>query len=216
MRQFLLVTFFAAVVLGLVAAIWWYMGRASVGSQLAGYRIGQAKRLSEAKREIAAIERQPNHDEALRQLVSGWRMGNQSFDFYLAAYLSDRQSSEDLRRLFSLELSWRSELLADWAHYWSWRSKQAPPDEIASIADYLAALSSADSQRRLTWREVLDFQAALALTDHADLARRLGPENWTERYRAWRESVPDVTQPRRPDLPLPGWQGPAPEMSDER
>jgi len=204
-----------AAALGLAIVVWNYSHRPVVGAQLAAYRIGQARSFDEAKREIAAIERQPNNDESLRELVSGWRIGSQSFDFYLAAYLSDRQSSEGLRRLFSLELSWQPERLTDWAHFWSWRSKLAPADEIASIADYLAALSAAADRRELTWREVLDFQAALALTGHADLARRLAPDNWQGRYRAWSESRPDFTQVGRPDRPLPGWQGAAPHNPRE-
>jgi hypothetical protein len=212
-RRYWLGAVVAATALGLAAAVWHYSNRPVVRSQLAAYRIGQARSFDEAKREFAAVEQQPNSDESLRELVSGWRTGSQSFDFYLAAYLSDRQSSEGLRRLFSLELSWYPERLSDWAHFWSWRSRLAPADEITSIADYLAALSAAADGRELTWREVLDFQAALALTGRPDVARRLGPDNWEGRYRTWRESGPDVSQVVRPDRPLPGWQGavPAPQ-----
>jgi hypothetical protein len=202
--------------IGLAIAVWNYSQRPAVGAQLAVYRIGRARSFDEAKREIAAVERQPNNDEALRELVSAWRSGNQAFDFYLAAYLGDRQSSEALRRLFSLELSWHSDRLADWAQFWSWRSRREPDDEIASIADYLAALSTAADRRELTWREVLDFQAALALTGQADLARRLAPENWRDRYRAWSEGAPDFARLARPDRPLPGWQGPVPEVPRTR
>jgi hypothetical protein len=211
MRRYWLAGVVVAGAFGLAIAVWNYSYRPAVGAQLAAYRVGQAHSFDEAKREIAAVERQPNHDERLRELGSGWRTGSQTFDFYLAAYLGDRQSSEGLRRLFSLELSWRPERLADWAHFWSWRCRLAPADEIASIADYLAALSAAAEGRELSWREVLDFQAALALTGHAELARRLGPDNWKGRYRTWSESRPDFTQVSRPDRPLPGWQGPVPQ-----
>ena len=210
MQRLLLATMCAFAVLCLIVGAWWYIDRSSVGSQLASYRIGQAQSFEQAKREIAAVEQQPNAEPALRELVSGWRTGNQSFDFYLATYLGDPQCSEALRRLFSLELAWRPELLGDWAHYWSWRCKQSPADEIAAISDYLAALSAADSVRQLTWREVLDVQAAFVLTGHDDLSRRLAPDNWAERYRAWRKAKPDLKQVPRPEKPLPDWQGPLP------
>ena len=209
---------FAVAALGLAIAVWNYWLRGAVGAQLAVYGIGQAHSYDEAKREIAAlerqlknnVERQPENDESLRELVSAWRGGNQAFDFYLAAYVRDRQSSEALRRLFSLELSWHSERLADWAHFWSWRSRLEPAQEITSIADYLGALSGAADHRELTWREVLDFQAALALTGRADLARRLDPDNWRDRFRVWSEGARDVTALARPDLPLPDWKGAVP------
>jgi hypothetical protein len=215
MRRFLTAIVFATAAMALVAAAFWYLGGPPVGAQLAAYRVGQAKSFASAKHEIASIERQSNHEAALRELVSGWRTGNQVFDFYLAGYLTDRQSSEDLRRLFSLELSWRPELLADWAHYWSWRTKQSPAEEIASVADYLDALSPVDPPRRLTWREVLDLQSALSLTSHADLALRLGPDNWIERYRGWRTIAPDFAQVRRADKPFADWQGTVPAVPDE-
>ncbi|HWB08823.1 MAG TPA: hypothetical protein VG826_06355 [Pirellulales bacterium] len=195
---------------GLGIGVWNYSHRVAVRSQLAVYRIGQARSFDQAKHEIASVEQQPNSEESLRELVSAWRGGNQTFDFYLADYLDDPQSSDELRRLFSLELSWHSDRLADWAHFWSWRSRLAPAEEIASIADYLGVLSAAADGRALTWREVLDFQATLALTGRADLARRLGPDNWQDRYQAWNESSPDFTRVNRPDRPLPGWQGSAP------
>lgn len=211
MRPYLLATILAAAVVGLAVGIWWYVELGPAGSQLASYRIGQAKNFDQAKREIAAVERQPNAEKALRNLVSGWRTGNQSFDFYLASYLRDPQCGEALRRKFSLELAWRPELLADWAHYWSWRTRQPPADEIASIRDYLAALSAAEAPRPLTWREVLDLQAALALTGHGDLARRIGPDNWAERYRTWLKGESAFAAVDRPDQPLPDWQGPLPK-----
>lgn len=210
MLRFLPAIVFAVIALAVAICAAWYFDLTSVGSQLASFRIGQAESFDQARREIGAVESQPNAESALRDLVSGWRTGNQSFDFYLASYLGDPQCSEELRRLFSLELAWRSELLADWAQYWSWRSKQSPRDEIAAIGDYLAVLSDPNKPRRLTWREVLDLQAAFALTGHTDLAHRLAPDNWVERYRAWRAAEPDVTQVARPKEPLPGWQGPLP------
>lgn len=208
MRRFTLAVILAGVALGLVAAGWWFVDKNAAAPQFAAYRVGRAASFAEAKREIAAIERQPNHDAALRELVAGWRTGNPAFDFYLAAYVSDRQSSDDLRHLFSNELSWRPDLLTDWAHFWSWRAKQSPDVEAASIAEYLDALASTDPPRKLSWREILDLQATFTNTAHQDLAIRISPDNWPQRFQAWRQSAPSVTGIRRPKLPLPDWHGP--------
>lgn len=216
MQRFIIAMLLALGALGLLVVAAWYFSQPSVGWQLAGHRIAKAKTFAEAKREIAAVEQPPDHEPALRELVSGWGTGNSLFDFYLAAYLADRQSSEDLRRLFSLELSWRPELIEEWAHFWSWHTRQPPADEIASVKDYLAALSSADPPRQLTWREVLDLQAAMALTGHADSAVRLSPDNWANRYRTWHDGAADFSHIRRPEKPLPNWQGPAPTLPDDR
>jgi hypothetical protein len=216
MRRFLLPIVFASAVIGSILVAGWYFNRPTIALQLAGHRIAQAKSFAEAKREIAAIEQQTDHEEALRELVSRWGSGSAMFDFYLAAYLSSWQSSEDLRRLFSLELSWRRERLEEWAHFWTWHTRQSPADEVASIADYLAALSSADPPRQLTWREVLDLQAAMALTGDADSAVRLSPDNWADRYRAWHDRAPDYSRIHRSEKPLPNWQGAAPTLPDEQ
>src|ERR1700688_1787647 len=109
MRPFLGTILFAAALSGLAVGAWWYSQDGSVGSQLASFRIGQAESFEQAKVEIAVIERQPNGDEGLRELMSGWRTGNPSFDLYLARYVSEPESSEALRRAFSWELSWRPE-----------------------------------------------------------------------------------------------------------
>jgi hypothetical protein len=215
MRRLPLAVILAGLTFGLAAAAWWYLDKTAAQSRLAAFRVGQAASFAEAKREIEAIERQPEHEAALRELVSGWRTGNQAFDYYLAAYVSDRQSSEDLRRLFALELSWRPEVLADWAQYWSWRAKQSPDAEVASIADYLNTLASAEPPRRLTWREVLDLQAALTVTGRDDLAVRIGPDNWSQRAQTWRQTAPDFTRIHRPAMPLPDWRGAAPVLPSE-
>lgn len=202
MRRLVLLILVAGT-LGIGLGAWYYFGHTSARMQLSSYRIGQAENFAQAKREIAALEHQSNRHEALRELMPGWRTGNPVSDQYLATYASEPDSSEAFRRAFSLELSWRPELLDDWAHFWSWRAKQPPSDEIASIDDYLEALSTADPPRQLTWREVLDLQAVLTLTGHADLARRIVPDNWLGRYRAWRDTNPEFSHIERPDTPLP-------------
>ncbi|HVX11058.1 MAG TPA: hypothetical protein VHC22_07755 [Pirellulales bacterium] len=202
MRRLLLGAALAIGAVGL-AALAWHLHRASLDSQLARFHVGRAATFEQAKREIAAIETRSDGDDSIRELTSGWRTGNPSFDRYLAMYVSDPASSEALRRAFSQEFSWRPQLLHDWAHYWSWRAKQEPSDEIASIAGYLETLSAAAAPRQLTWREVLDVQAAFTLTGHADLARRLATDQWADRYQTWKKDGPDFSGVGRPKNPLP-------------
>ena len=203
MRRLVLLMLVAGVLGGSGVGAWYWFGPTSALSQLACYRIGRAENFEQAKREIMAVERQTNRDDALRELMSGWRTGNPRFDLYLATYAEGPDSSEAFRRACSLELSWRPELLDDWAHFWSWRAKQSPSEEAASIDAYLQALSAADTPRLLTWRDVLDFQAALTLTGHADLALRIAPDNWLGRYHAWRQAQPEFSHLERPPKPLP-------------
>ena len=211
-RRFVLSAVLLCALAGLVAGFWWRGSAGAVGHQLSAYRIGQAASYSQAAREIAALERSPNADETLRELAAGWGTGNQSFDYYVARRVSDPQASEALRRAFSLELSWRPELLPRWARYWSWRVKQPPAEEIRSIAEYLDALATVAPPRPLTWREVLNLQAAFALTDQTELAKRLTPENWPKRYRGWRTDQAAGHKANRPRSPFPDWKGPAPAL----
>ncbi len=62
-------------------------------------------------------------------------------------------------------------------------------DRIASLRDYLQTLHVADPPRELTWRDVLDFQAAVQLTGHGELAHRLTPDNWRGRFARWPETT---------------------------
>ncbi len=197
---------------GLAGGLWWYYGNGA-GTQWTAYRIGQAASYREAAGQIAALERRRDRDVVLRELAAGWGTGNQQFDFYLARRASDPQAGEALRQAFSLELSWRPELLTRWAHYWSWRVKPSPADEIASIAEYLDALATAEPPRRLTWREVLNLQAVFALTGQPELALRLAPDNWQGRYRGWRGQRGERLDVERPGAPFPDWQGALPIAS---
>lgn len=210
-RRFLVLAMIAAATLALIAGVWWYQGGGAVGTQLAAYRIGQAADYREAAREIAQLERQSDRDQVLRELAAGWGTGNSRFDYYLARRVSDPQAGEALRRAFSLELSWRPELLPRWAHYWSWRVKQPPADEVFSIAEYLETLATAEPPRRLTWREVLNLQAAFTLTDQMELAKRLAPDNWSGRYRDWSAREIKKVDAERPDAPFPDWTGGLPK-----
>ena len=217
---------FVALLLALaVAAVaaWWVRGHVAVGTQLAGYRVGQMPTYAEAAEQLVEIE-QSRDPAALRELVSGWGTGNDRFDYYLARYVVEPRSSETLREAFSRELSWRPALLPRWAHFWSWQVKQPPAEEIASIQRYLAALLRAEPPRKLNWREVLALQAVFVLTGRAEEARRLDTENWRARYGAGagfegrgsgkeddEHTAPlDAAPVQRPDMPLPSWNGPLP------
>jgi hypothetical protein len=205
----LILTFVALAALGL--AVWGYVGRDTLVRQWMCYRVGAAEDFGEARESIRWFEQGPDRQARLRELVGKWGTGNQQFDFYLAQYVGDPASSEALRGRFSLEFGWREELLTRWAHYWAWRARQEPDEQIASILAYLDTLASVEPPRPITWREVLDLQAILQLTGYTELARRLKPANWSERYARWIEQRPaDLPHVARPALPFPDWQGPGP------
>lgn len=211
LRRLPLLAFLIIIMAGLVTVAWWLWGGGGVGTQLAAYRVGQAADYAEAAREIAQLERQPDRDRVLRELAAGWGTGNSRFDYYLARRVSDPQAGEALRRAFSLELSWRPELLPRWAHYWSWRVKQPPADEIASIAEYLDTLATTVPPRRLTWREVLNLQGVFTVTDQTELAKRLAPDNWIGRYREWTVRDAQEVDVERPVAPFPDWKDEVPK-----
>jgi hypothetical protein len=200
--------FFAALAIllllgGLAAGAWLYLHPTQLTGQFAGYRVGAAATYSLAKREIAGFDSGSDRKAKDRELVAGWGTGNRQFDLYLAKYLSEPECSDDLRQAFSLELGWREELLARWAHYWAWRAKQDPAAEADSVVEYLAALAKASPPRLLTWREVLDVQAVFTLLGRGDLAHRLSPENWRSRWDEFSLAKREQTEIKRPALPLP-------------
>ena len=191
---------------------WLYLRRGPLKRQYGSYRVGSAATFAEAKAEIARLEAGPNPNNQLHELVRKWGTGNQRFDLYLARYVGHRGSSELLRKTFSLEFGWREELLPRWAHYWSWRSPLKPDRQIDSIAGYLDVLASADPPKTITWREVLDLQAVFQLTRQPNLAQRLSPTNWPQRYRRWpradRAEIPHIARPAKP---FADWRGPVPK-----
>jgi len=211
MRRFLVAITIALMIFGgLAGVVWFYYEGDPLGRQVAGYRVGSAGNYAQACREIAWFEQGADRESKLRELVGGWGTGNPQFDLYLARYLGDSKCGEALRQAFSLEFAWRPELLPRWAHYWRWRTKLPPSEEIASIAEYLSTLVLVDPPKKLTWREVLDLQAVFELTGHGDLARRLSPDNWPTRYQRWAEADVKTPAVTRPELPFPDWKGPAP------
>jgi len=193
---------------GVGLGTWGYLNRGQFASRWACYRVGAAGSFADAQAEIAWFESAPNHKQKLRELVGRWGTGDQRFDLYVAQYVKEPKSPEATRKAFSLEFSWHEERLPRWAHYWSWRAAQEPNREIASIVAYLDVLQTAGPSKTITWREVLDLQAIFYLTGEPHLAKRLGPENWRERYRQWRTRHPDRLGPvGRPETPFEDWQG---------
>jgi len=189
---------------------WGYLVRNRLACQWATYRVGAADSFEEARTEIHRLETGPDRDTRLRELVRKWGTGNQQFDLYLARYVGSPDSSESLRKTFSLEFGWREQLLPRWAHYWRWRAAQEPDREIASILAHLDLLAAADSSKTITWREVLDLQAVFQLTGQPQLAKRLSPENWPDRYRSWKASCGEIPHVPRSAKPFTDWQGPEP------
>jgi len=208
MRRLLIATGLALLAVGLAAGAWFYLHPSPWAAQFAGYRVGAAQTYSLAKPEIAAFDSGSGRTAKDRELAAGWGTGNQQFDFYLARYLGESECSDDLRQAFSLEFGWRPELLPRWAHFWAWRTKQAPEAEIASIIDYLEALAGAEPPRLLTWREVLDLQAVFTLTGKPELARRLTPDNWSRRFAEWSRAKGEEHRVERSSSPFPDWRGP--------
>jgi len=205
----LLITFVALAAIGVGLGA--YLYRRQLAREWALYRVGAARTLDAAKTEIAWFESGPDRQRKLRQLADKWATGNQRFDLHLAQYLADPQCPEDLREAFSLGFGWHGERLPRWAHHWSWRAEQEPDREIAAILAYLDLLAGGESSKTIAWREVLDLQAIFCLAGEPDLARRLDPANWRDRYRDWRKRNPgEFRHVARPAEPFPEWEGPVP------
>ncbi len=197
---------------GLVAA-WAYANRETLGRQWMAYRVGRADGFAEARQALEWFETGPDRDARLRELVARWGGGNPRFDFHLARYVGSAESSEALRKSFSLRLAWEEGLLPRWAQFWCWRAVQEPNRQIVEILAYTDLRDAAkEPPAEITWREILDLQAIFYLTGQPKWADRLSPANWRERYRAWRESRPArAPDARKPAKPLPDWEGPIPE-----
>ena len=179
-----------------------YLHRAWLETQWTIFSVGLAKNPDEARRPLARLDCPPDQATKLRELMARWGRGNEQFDLYLARYVDHPDSSEALREAFSGELSRRESLLPRWSGYWAWRSAAEPDAEIASMRSYLDVLLKAPPTRTLTWREVLDLQAAFQLTGQSEFARQLSPANWRQRYRQWlvdgEHPLPHVARPENP------------------
>ena len=181
---------------------WCFLRRDDLAVQWASHRVGAAATFEDAQAEIAWFDSGPDHEARLRELVSRWGTGNARFDLYVARHVGSPESTESLRRTFSLGFGWHEERLPRWAHYWAWQTSEEPDREIASILAYLDLLHAADPSKTITWREVLDLQAIFHLGGEPQLAKRLSPDNWRPRYADWRERsgnhFPHVARPTAP------------------
>lgn len=184
----------AIVVVLAATAAWAYRRREQWSIQAVCYRVSEAATYDAARQELAWFEREPDRDAKVRELMAGYGAGNARFDEYLARYLHDPQCSDRLREAFSLELGWRPQLVQRFVAAWQSR-KPNTAEEIASIRSYLEALHQAEPRREITWREVLDVQAAFYLTGQDELAHRLTPDNWRGRYERWIAAEPRWTSP---------------------
>jgi len=209
LRWRLLVSF--VVIVATIAAITIYFQWQTLERQWKSFRVGTAESYQVARTRLAWFHEGPHSLERIRELVESWGTGNPRFDLYLAHYVRDPQSTEDLRQALSLELAWRDGLLARWARYWSWRSTLEPDQQIASLVDYFRLLDRDDSSRPITWREVLDLQAVFELSGQGRLALRLSPENWRERFNTWQAARPrQLPHVARPSSPFEDWLGEPP------
>lgn len=129
--------------------------------------------------------RQAQQADQLWSLVGQFGRGQPQFDFYLLHFAADPQCNDRFRKTLAFELGWRTDALQRWSHFHRWSSQQIPHEVYLELSNYLAAIAASDSERSITWRDVLDMQAMLAATGHADLAHQLTPENWLARYRTW-------------------------------
>jgi hypothetical protein len=186
MRRFV---FLGLAVIVSMAAVWAYFQRDEFRLQWECYQVTSAASYEQFQQRITQFERESSDYHHLRVLVNRWHTGNEQFDDFLARYLFDGQCSEELREVFSRELIWREELLPAWGKHWQ-TQKPNWEESIGSIRRYLQTLKNAQPPRSITWRDVLDFQAALQLQGHGELARRVTPDNWRERFLLWQEADP--------------------------
>ena len=211
--RFLFRVVFGVVLLGVCGlAVAGFVARESLVRQWKIYRIGDAADYDEACRGIDWFETGSDREGRISALVRKWGAGNPRFDLFLARYVDSPRSSEWLRKRFSLELAWREGLLARWAQYWCWRTKQELSRQLEEILDYTELLDRAQEPlKEISWREILDLQAVFQLTGQPRWAERLTPANWHDRYHQWLASrptpLPDI---RRPSKPFFDWQGPVP------
>jgi len=190
----------------LAAGAWAYFYRRALTSQWHCYRVAAAGSYAAAEKELTWFEQGPDSRQRLAELVEKWGTGTTTFDLYLVRYVSEGQSSEALRRVFSQELGRRAGLLERWAHYWAYQAPIDPGRQLASVVEYFETLAAADvPPASVTWREVLDLQAAFFWTARPELAAGLTPENWPERFRRWQRQRPrPLPRIGRPARALPG------------
>ena len=177
--------------LALVLAIaamggWAWTNRDELAIQLACYRVRAAANYEAAVTELEWFEKHPRREQVLQRLMARFGTGNRRLDEYLTSYAYDGRASEAFRQALSLEFAWRPELLPLWQEYWTGRQQgDNLEEEVSTIRNYLEALDAADPPREVTWRDILDIQAAMQISDAPNLAIRLSPRNWRSRYHRW-------------------------------
>jgi hypothetical protein len=181
MKRLLLI---ALVLVVLAAGAWLWLRRDRLAVQYACYRVASAASFEEAADELASFNQYAAHSPPLRALVARFGTGNRRLDEYLVGYAYDGRASDAFRQTLSAEFAWRRDLLPLWAEHWRGR-KENVDEEIGTIRRYLEALHAADPPREVTWRDILDIQAAMQITGHGELAIRLSPRNWRTRYERW-------------------------------
>lgn len=185
---------------GLLLAVGWlYFQKEAVTRFWACYRVSSATNYPQAKTEMTWFSAGPDRVARLHDLVSLWGSGNEEFDRNFVLYLQDPDCDDSLREAFSLELAWRPELLSRWAHCWCHVGRLEPEENFESIVRYIDTLAVAEPQREITWRDVLDLQAAFELAECRELALRLNPENYLSRHSEWVE----LGRPRAANLVRP-------------
>jgi len=198
LRISLLLLVFVAVGVGVFCCVY----RETLSRQWACYRVGAAESFDKALEEIAWFEQGDDRRQRLAELVQAWDTGNPTFDLYLARHVDHRDSSDLMRELFSMELGRRPDLLARWARYWACRAKLEPDREIEAMIEHLDTQVLSGTPKPLTWREVLDLQAALELLGCREPAVGLTPDNWHLRYRNWQQvraaELPHIERPAQP------------------
>jgi len=206
MRLWLRLSITLALLVGAGTGVWCYRHGQSIRCWRAHRAVGAATSFDDARAALAWFEAGPDRDARLRYLVDRWATGDLRFDFYLAEYVRHSDSTEPLRKAFSLGFGWHEDRLPRWAHYWCWRVGE-PDDAVDSLLRSLDLRLEAGKPTTLPWREVLNLQAFFQLAGEPRLARRLDPENWSDRYRRWRQNNPGgITPIARPGRPFPDWQ----------
>jgi len=196
-RKLLAIT---AVVAAVFGGAWLYLQRDALGRFWACHRVGAAQDYSHAKEELAWFTEGPDRAARLHELVTLWDTGNETLDRNLVMYLQDPDCDDSVREAFSLELAWRPKLLSRWAHCWCHMSKLEPDENFESIISYVDTLAMSNTPREITWRDVLDLQAAFELAGCPELAIRLTPENYLRRHADWVR----IGRPRAAHLQRPG------------
>ncbi len=186
-RILLRLALITALVAGCALAAWAYSHQGLIERHVACLRLRRATSPQVARQLLGQLDAEPDHRASVQLLVSHWGTGSHQLDEAVARYLVSAAASDTLREAFSLEMAWRPELLPRWAHCWAYLVDGEPREAVDSILGYVDTLAAANAVRPITWRDVLDLQAAWQWADCPELAVRLTPENYRRRWVQWNE-----------------------------